>query len=248
VKGAFTDAKGDQDGYFSLVGHGTLFLDEVGELSLGLQARLLRVLETRTFRPLGPTAREVHFKGRVIAATHVDLKERVREKRFREDLYYRLNVLTLHVPPLSEHREDIPALVQHFLKKYNRPLHFTQEAIEQLCVRGWPGNVRELRNDIEKLAYLAETDRIEAGTLTSLLPQDARGDSVSELLELMAQKILTLPIEDKIAALHKALVQEAMKQAEGNITEAARKLGRHRKYVERALKKLSHPDGDDSEE
>lgn len=248
VKGAFTDAKGDQDGYFSLAGQGTLFLDEVGELSLGLQAKLLRVLETRSFRPLGPTARELHFKGRIIAATHVDLKERVRERRFREDLYYRLNVLTLHVPPLAEHPEDIPALIQHFLKKITRPLYFTKEAIEQLSKRAWPGNVRELRSAIEKLAYLADSDRVEVETLVSLLPLDAPEESIAGVLELMAQKLLTLPLEDKITSIEMALVQEAVKQSEGNITEAARRLGRHRRYVERALKKVPSPEGEELEE
>jgi DNA-binding NtrC family response regulator len=248
VRGAFTDAKGDQDGYFSLVGQGTLFLDEVGELSLGLQAKLLRVLETRTFRPLGPTAKEMVFRGRIVAATHVDLKARVREKRFREDLYYRLNMLTLHVPPLSEHPEDIPALVQHFAKQFDKPLQFTQEAMELLCQRPWPGNVRELRSAIYKLAYLADTERIGSEIITSLLPQDASVDSVKEILEMTARKLLVLPIEDKVHAMTKALVEEALSQSEGNITEAARKLGRHRKYVERFLKKLTHPGSDEPEE
>ncbi len=248
VRGAFTDAKADQDGYFSLVGQGTLFLDEVGELSLSLQAKLLRVLETRTFRPLGPTAKELQFRGRVVAATHVDLKARVREKRFREDLYYRLNMLTLQVPPLSEHKEDIPALVQHFAKQFDKPLRFTQEAMDVLCQRPWPGNVRELRSAIYNLAYLAEQERIDAEVLASLLPQDAAGDSVNEILETMARKLLALPIEDKIGAITKALVQEAMRQSEGNITDAARKLGRHRKSVERLLKKLSDPNSEDPED
>ncbi len=241
VRGAFTDASRDQEGYFSLVGQGTLFLDEVGELSLGLQAKLLRVLETRTFRPLGPTSRELHFKGRIIAATHVDLKERVRERRFREDLYYRLNVLTLHVPPLSEHREDIPALIQHFIKGYHKPLHFTQEAIEWLRKRDWPGNVRELRSAMDKLAYLADTDHIDVATLDALLPRDADVGSSEERLEVLARKLLELPIEDKISAVTAAVVRKAVEQAKGNITEAARKLGRHRKYVERFLKKSVQP-------
>jgi DNA-binding NtrC family response regulator len=215
---------------------------------MGLQAKLLRVLETRTFRPLGPTAKELLFRGRIVAATHVDLKARVREKRFREDLYYRLNTLTLHVPPLSEHKEDIPALVQHFAKQFDKPLRFTQEAMDLLCQRPWPGNVRELRSAIYKLAYLADSDRIDAEILASLLPQDAAGDSVNEILETMARKLLALPLEDKSHAITKALVQEALSQSEGNITEAGRKLGWHRKSVERFLKKLNDPDGEDPEE
>jgi DNA-binding NtrC family response regulator len=248
VRGAFTDAKGDQDGYFSLVGQGTLFLDEVGELSLGLQAKLLRVLETRTFRPLGPTAKELLFRGRIVAATHVDLKARVREKRFREDLYYRLNTITLQVPPLSEHKEDIPALVQHFIKQFDKPLRFTQEAMDLLCQRPWPGNVRELRSALYNLAYMGDSDQIDAKVLASMLPQEASGDSVNELLETMARKLLALPLKDKSHAITKALVQEAIRQSEGNITEAGRKLGWHRKSVERFLKKPEDPDNEGPEE
>jgi DNA-binding NtrC family response regulator len=241
VRGAFAGADRDQDGYLSLVGEGTLFLDEVAELTPALQAKLLRVLETRRFRPLGPTSKELHFKGRIIAATHVDLKERVREKRFREDLYYRLNVLTLQVPPLSDHREDIPALVQHFAARENKPLHFTQEAIELLCRRPWPGNVRELRSAIYKLLILAGTERIDAATIEQLIPLNAEAGSEDDILRRMAQKLLELPLSDKLRSMSEALVIEAVEQAKGNYAEAARRLGRHRKFVERFFKKINKP-------
>jgi DNA-binding NtrC family response regulator len=237
VRGAFTDAKTDQEGYFSLVGHGTLFLDEIGELSLGLQSKLLRVLETRTFRPLGPTARELQFKGRIVAATHVDLKERVRQKLFREDLYYRLNVLTLQVPPLSDHREDIPALVQHFAKKHSKPLHFAHEAIELLRKRPWRGNVRELRTAIDRLAIFVDSGLIDASSIEQHVPLEEDEALHEDLLALMAQKVLELPIDDKIGAMTEALVRTAIEKSGRNITEAARLLGRHRKFVERFLKK-----------
>ncbi|HYI02829.1 sigma-54 dependent transcriptional regulator [Hyalangium sp.] len=249
VRGAFTGADRDKPGCLVEVGKGTVFLDEVAELDLGLQAKLLRVLEDRTFHPVGAPGKVQQFKGRIIAATHVDLKDRVREKRFRADLYYRLNVLILHVPPLSEHPDDIPALVQHFVKQYTRPLHFTQEAIELLRRRPWPGNVRELKNALERLAIFADTELIDAATLEALLPREEEEESGDELLGLIAQKLLALPTEDKVFAITKALVEEAMRQSDGNITKAAGKLGLHRKSVERLLKKIRNPDsGEDPEE
>ncbi len=244
VRGAFTDATRDQDGYFTLVRRGTLFLDEVAELSLPLQAKLLRVLETRRFRPVGPTAREQFFQGCIIAATHVDLMERVRRGLFREDLFHRLNVLLIRVPPLSERREDIPALVQHFAAKHRPSLQFTPSAIELLRRYPWPGNVRELRNAISRLAILTDSERIDAETVERYPPQDSGGtsdDELPRLLREMARRLLALPLHDKIDAITQALVQEALEQAHGTCTEAGRKLGRHRKFVERTIKKRSCP-------
>jgi len=241
VRGAFTDATRDQDGYFALVRRGTLFLDEVAELSPALQSKLLRVLETRRFRPVGPTAREQLFQGRIVAATHVDLKERVRQGRFREDLFHRLNVLFIRVPPLSEHREDIPALVQHFVAKHRKPLHFTQQAIEKLCRRPWPGNVRELRNAIYRLAILADAERIDEETLERYLPLESEGapdENLEDLLRQMARHLLALPLQDKSYAITKALVLEALEEAQGNNTKAGKKLGWHRRSVERFLRNL----------
>lgn len=239
VRGAFTGAERDQEGYLSLVGRGTLFLDEVAELSPALQAKLLRVLETRTFRPVGPTSKEYQFRGRIVAATHADLAQRVREGSFREDLYQRLNVLLIRVPPLSDHREDIPILIQHFSEKQDRPLHFTPEAIELLRGRPWSGNVRELRNAMDRLAILADDDPIDVQAVEHYLPlsPDQLGDN--GLLRRIARKLLELPVPDKIGAIMEALVSEALHQAKGNITEAAKQLGRHRKFVERFRKKHS---------
>jgi DNA-binding NtrC family response regulator len=243
VRGAFTDANRDQDGYFTLVGRGTLFLDEVAELTPALQTKLLRVLETRRFRPVGATAREQRFQGRIVAATHVDLPERVREGLFREDLFHRLNVLVIRVPSLAEHREDIPALVQHFSAGNRRPLRFTPQAIDQLRQRPWPGNVRELRNAIYRLAILADVELIDLETIERCLPSETRGDTLEELLSQMARQLLclTLPHQDRSHVITTALVLEAMKQASGNKTEAGKKLGWNRKAVERFLKNLDHP-------
>ncbi|MET0401239.1 MAG: sigma-54 dependent transcriptional regulator [Cystobacter sp.] len=242
VRGAFTDASRDQDGYFTLVRRGTLFLDEVAELTPALQTKLLRVLETRRFRPVGPTAREQTFRGRIVAATHVDLQERVRQGLFREDLFHRLNVLVIRVPALSEHREDIPALVQHFAAGHRKPLHFTHQAIDQLRQRPWPGNVRELRNAIYRLAILTDSERIDVETLERCLPPENRGDAQEDLLNQMARQLLSLPLpqQDRSLAITTALVLEAMKQARGNKTEAGKKLGWNRKAVERFLKNLDN--------
>lgn len=248
VKGAFTGADRDQEGYLSLVRRGTLFLDEVAELSLSLQVKLLRVLDddTRAFRPVGASSRENHFRGRIVAASHVDLRKYIREGKFREDLYHRLNVLLIRVPPLAERREDIPALIQHFASRHHKPLHFTQQAIELLSRRPWPGNIRELRNAVERLAILAEGDSIDVENVERDLPLDAEAEPSGDLLERIARRILGLPLKDKIASITEALVREAMRQTGSNISEAAKRLGRHRKSVERLLKKL--PPGDEPEE
>ncbi|OJT20889.1 hypothetical protein BO221_28740 [Archangium sp. Cb G35] len=251
VRGAFTDATRDQDGYFTLVRRGTLFLDEVAELNLALQVKLLRVLETRRFRPVGPTAREQIFQGRIVAATHVDLKERVRQGRFREDLFHRINVLFIRVPSLSEHSEDIPALVQYFAARHRKPLYFTQQAIEELCRRLWPGNVRELRNAIYRLTILANSERIDAEELKQYLPPESdgvRSNDLEDLLRQMAQHLLALSLQDKSYAITKALVLVALEQARGNKTEAGKKLGWNRKAVERFLKNLGDSESGESDD
>lgn len=239
VGGAFTDATQDKDGYFALVGHGTLFLENVAELSPALQTRLLRVLETRRFRPLGPTVREQLFQGRIVAATHVELRERVRQGRFREDLFHRLNVLFISTPSLSDRREDIPALIQNFAARLRKPLHFTPEALELLCQRPWSGNVRALRDAIYRLAILADSELIGVETVERYLPSEpdelAHDEPALQLREL-ARKLLALPLKDKIGAITKALVQEALEQVGGDDNEAGKKLGQHRGFIERLRK------------
>lgn len=154
-KGAFTGADKRRDGYLSEAGPGTLFLDEIAELPAEMQTKLLRVLENRVYRALG-AASESKFEGRIIAATHVDLTERIAESRFREDLYYRLEVLTVRVPSLDERQEDIPALAEHFAKETPRRLRFSDEALAALRKFDWPGNVRQLRNFIHRLSVFTE--------------------------------------------------------------------------------------------
>ena len=243
-RGAFTSADRRQEGYLSAVRQGTLFLDEIAELPLAMQAKLLRALETNRFRRIGSTTEE-RFQGRVVAATHADLGARVKENRFREDLYYRLNVLQVAVPSLDERREDIPALVAHFCRHLERPLRFSAEAMEHLMSISWPGNVRQLRNLIDRLAVFSDEETVTREGLTDQSSAQARpasaGDQVGSL-EKVALEVLALPSKNKLEAVEEALIAAAMRLARGNKTEAARMLGCSRKAVERRVFKRSRDD------
>lgn len=163
VRGAFTGAVADKKGVFEIAAGSTLFLDEIGEMSLDTQVKLLRVLEEGTFRPVG-SSEEKKVSVRIIAATNRDLKEMIQKGRFREDLYYRINVLSIQLPVLRERREDIPDLIEFFMKKlngrYNRTREFSPEAVDQLVAYSYPGNVRELRNMVERIIMLCEHEVI----------------------------------------------------------------------------------------
>src|SRR5271165_5847922 len=159
VKGAFTSAIASKKGLFEMADRGTLFLDEIGTMSMDTQAKILRVLQDRKFMHLGGV-NEIQVDVRIIAATNVDLRQMVREGKFREDLFYRLNVIAIDLPPLRQRREDIPLLVQHFIAKFAEendrpPLHIPPEAMRPLLDYDWPGNVRELENVIERAVVLA---------------------------------------------------------------------------------------------
>ena len=172
-KGAFTDAHQTHRGKFELADGGTLFLDEIGDLSLAGQAKLLRVLEEKIVVRVGGS-QQIHTDARVIAATNQDLGAMVRERRFRQDLFFRLNVVTLSIPPLRDRREDMLPLAEHFLRDFSRkarrkPPKFSAEARRRLEQHDWPGNVRELRNLMERLAYLVPAEKIEADDLAFIL-------------------------------------------------------------------------------
>lgn len=176
VKGAFTGAIASRKGVFETANHGTIFFDEIGNISAETQAKLLRVIQEREFMPLGSTE-TMHVDVRLVAATNEDLKKLVEEKRFREDLYYRLNVIQIALPPLRERKEDIPLLVEHFFDKYSREnekflgsdgrsqLRFELEAFQLLVEHNWPGNVRELENTIERAVVLATSPQVPATVL-----------------------------------------------------------------------------------
>jgi DNA-binding NtrC family response regulator len=231
-KGAFTGAIDRRIGRIESANKGTLFLDEIGELPMSLQPRLLRVLETRRYRPLGANAPEQAFEGRIVAATHADLEARVREGRFREDLFFRLNVLQVRLPALDDRREDIPALVAHFVKQQRRPLRFTADAMEALTARPWKGNVRALRSFIERAAVLSESDELDAAAVAVF----AEGEMASthDALRDLARRVLQLPLPgDRLQAMEDALVAEALAASDDNKSAAARLLNVHRKAIER---------------
>jgi DNA-binding NtrC family response regulator len=232
IKGAFTGAVSNRPGHLQMVGRGTLFLDEIGELPLSLQPKLLRLLETRSYRPLG-SSESLRFEGRVVAATHRDLKALVRQERFREDLYYRLAVFELELPGLDQRREDIPDLVDYFCRHQSKPLSFTPEAVALLCRQAWPGNVRQLRNLIDRIGVLAEDSLIDLPQLQPFLTQE---QPVPEKLTGLAESLLKLEGEDKLAAAEQLLIEHALQVCAGNKTAAAQLLGVNRKVIERRLK------------
>jgi len=245
-RGAFTGADRRVRGQLELAGAGTLLLDEIAEMPIELQAKLLRVIEDRKFRPLG-AEEEVTLDARIIAATHVDLERRIENGTFREDLYFRLNVVTIDVPALSERDDDIPHLVQTFASELTRALRFTDAAITWLRTHHWPGNVRELKNAIERLALLSESDVIDVPILEELVGND--GAVVERELTRLAKTLLTLTTKEpsKLDAIQRALVEQALAAAKGNKSAAARLLGVHRKMLERMVKADTPSDGTDDE-
>ncbi|MCS6914122.1 MAG: sigma-54 dependent transcriptional regulator [Myxococcota bacterium] len=220
-KGAFTDAVRDKRGRFEEASSGTLFLDEIGELPVALQVKLLRALQEQEIRPLGGTT-DIKVDTRVIAATVRDLQAEVAAGRFREDLYYRLNVLHIHLPPLRERREDIPVLIEHFIRRMNAKLGTriegtTPEAARLLMEYSWPGNVRELENTIERAVVLCE------GRLLTVadLPEKLTGPPPLDPLQVALQTG-ELSIKKTTRAIEEALIRKALKKTGGNRTSAAR--------------------------
>jgi two-component system response regulator AtoC len=217
-KGAFTDAVHDRRGLFEDASTGTLFLDEIGELPLGLQVKLLRVLEDETIRRLGET-RDIKVDVRIIAATHRDLLAETKAGRFREDLFYRLNVLPIHTPPLRERREDIPLLIEHFMSRNNTRLRsniagIDSEARRLLFEYAWPGNVRELENTIERAMVLAEGDHIVA----SDLPERIREAQDPVQVQLASGE---LSVKKTTRIIEEILIRRALQKTKGNRTRAA---------------------------
>lgn len=217
-EGAFTDASGDKTGLFEEADGGTIFLDEIAELPLNLQVKLLRVLQEGEVRPVGETtSRSVDV--RVIAASLHDLKERVEEGKFREDLFYRLNVIHVHIPPLRQRREDIPLLVEHFIDQQNDRLDtdidgVSSEAMQVMMDYPWPGNVREVQNCIERGVVLARGAQIGESDLPDrILQNDDELHQVFNSDELSIKKLTT--------ALEKVLIRRALEQTDGNRTRAA---------------------------
>ncbi len=217
-RGAFTDASSDRKGLFEEADGGTLFLDEIGELPLGLQVKLLRALQEETIRRLGDT-RDMQIDVRIIAATHRDLMAETQAGRFREDLFYRLNVLPIPVPPLRERREDIALLIDHFIARNNARLGtevrgLDNESRRLLFEYPWPGNVRELENTIERAMVLAETNQIVA----SDLPERIRESQDPVQVQLASGE---LSIKKTTRVIEEILIRRALQKTKGNRTRAA---------------------------
>jgi two-component system response regulator HydG len=234
-KGAFTGAAARKEGRFELADGGTLFLDEVADLSIVTQPKILRVLQEGEFERVGGT-KTIRVDVRIVTATNQDLGHMVRDKRFREDLYYRLNVITVNVPPLRERREDIRVLAQHFLRVYaaknNRRLDgLSDEAVRRLEAYAWPGNVRELENVIERGVVLARGSVIE---LTDL-PEEIAGATP------LPEGVLSVRIGTPLAEVEKRLLEETLRATKGNRTLTAKLLGIDPKTVYRKLGRAEDP-------
>jgi transcriptional regulator with GAF, ATPase, and Fis domain len=231
-KGAFTGANEMRAGKFEAASGGTLFLDEIGDLSASGQAKLLRVLEEKVVYRVGGTA-AIPVDTRVLAATNRNLADTVRAGKFREDLFYRLTVVTIDLPPLRERRDDVMVLAEHFMHQFckdagRKPLKFTAEARKRLEQHEWPGNVRELRNLLERVAYLCPNDKVEATDLAII--QRASKDAANPYSEMT--------LAEATDAFQRDHIQHAIDRAKGNVSDAAKLLGLHRPNLYRKMKLL----------
>jgi len=262
VKGSFTGAVKDKQGRFEAADGGTIFLDEIGTIDTQLQVKLLRVLQEREFERVGDH-RSVRVDVRVIAATNLDLQEEVRKGTFREDLYYRLNVVTVYLPPLRNRREDIPQLIDHFLDKYNREndrnLHkISRELMNTLLRYPWPGNVRELENAIERAVVLSTSDEFTEELLPiqiRMFAQQGRDTGLAESIESLARKLSEQAIEEYamregeiydlvVGEVEKQLISKALDRNNGVKTKSADFLGINRNTLNKKVKDLNIPASD----
>jgi two-component system, NtrC family, nitrogen regulation response regulator NtrX len=227
-KGAFTGAAQMKRGRLEAADLGTLFLDEVGDMSLETQAKFLRAIETGEIERLGST-RTIAVDARILAATNKDLPAEIQAGKFREDLYYRLNVVPIHVPPLRARREDVPLLVAHFVGRFGAehprgPRTVTKEALERLTEYSWPGNIRELKNLIERLLIMTDGDSIDVADVEDALPVNAGDEPVSEIRAARDKAE-----RDTILAM--------LRECQWNVSETSRRLGMDRGYLHRKIKR-----------
>jgi two-component system response regulator PilR (NtrC family) len=242
VKGAFTGAVQSKPGLFETAQAGTVFLDEIGELTLPLQVKLLRVIQERTFRRVGGTG-DLRFDARLVAATNRRLEDEVAEGRFREDLYYRLNVIEVGLPPLRERREDIPLLIAHFVARYGGELdrdvvRVSDAALARLVEYDYPGNVRELENVIERAVALCRGEEIDVDVLP---PTVVRARPAAARSQIPAEGV---QLEEVLAEFERGLLLEALEQAGGVKKHAAQRLGITFRSFRYRLEKLGLDDSD----
>jgi len=234
VRGAFTGASQTRSGLFEVADGGTLFLDEIGEMPLAMQAKLLRVLQDDEVRTVG-SERTRRVNVRLIAATHRDLEAMVQKRAFREDLYYRLNVVTVRMPPLRERRGDIPLVVAHLVKKHagGKKIRVTKAAMDRLVGFAWPGNVRQLENEIRRALVLCTTNAENNEAVVDaedLSPELLRGEGPRE--------IIGLDLRSRVDALEADLLREALDKTHGNQTKAAELLGLSRFGLQKMMRRL----------
>lgn len=238
IKGAFTGAIANRTGRFELASGGTLFLDEIGELSLNLQVKLLRVLQERRFEPVGSTKTQ-EADVRVIAATNIDLVKAVQKGQFREDLFYRLNVIPITIPSLKQRRDDIPLLLHHFVQHFNQTKNrnlsgFSQEALETLYNYPWPGNIRELENLVERLAILKGSGQVEAADLPEHYRGSAGSAHVAETIDIPENG---MDFNSAVDAYENALILQALEKTGWNRNQAAALLKLNRTTLVEKIKK-----------
>jgi sigma-54 specific flagellar transcriptional regulator A len=254
-KGAFTGAISARQGRFELAEHGTLFLDEIGDMSLNMQVKLLRVLQERTFERVGSN-KSIEADVRIIAATHRDLEEAITEGKFREDLFYRLNVFPIEMPPLRDRVEDVPLLVNELIRRIEHEkrgsVRLTQGAILALCQYNWPGNVRELANLVERMAILYPFGVVDIGDL----PEKFQTDTIAPETARLSEEILTsaqpmqyqleaeprlprggLDLKEHLSNLEVGFIKQALDDANGVVAQAAKRLGMRRTTLVEKLRK-----------
>jgi len=235
-KGSFTGASGRHVGKFEQADQGTIFLDEIGDMPLNMQAKLLRVLEEGEVERIGGD-KPVTVNVRVVVATHRDLEARVREEKFRQDLFHRIYVFPLVLPPLRDRRDDIPALVQHFAAQVSaqngwKPVPFTAEALEGLQSHPWPGNVRELRNMVERLMLLATDGHVDLATVQMALPKSFPGVAIGPAT------VASGPLAERVQSFERDVILAELKRSHHNMSLAAKALGLERSHLYKKAEQL----------
>jgi transcriptional regulator with PAS, ATPase and Fis domain len=231
-KGAFTGATAFKPGKFDMANGGTIFLDEIGDMPLNLQSKILRIIQEREFYRVGGS-KTIKVNVRFIASTNKNLETMVKEGHFREDLYYRLNVFTLHLPPLRERREDIPALVEHFLSKSAGEVGITSAALQLLMAYSWPGNVRELQNVIERAFVICEDGHIEPCHLPAPITSAFEKSDAPNTPNLPPG----MSLDDRLAEIEKNLIIEALRKTDGVQVRATELLGINQRSLWHRIKK-----------